>query len=110
VRSWEFDVLAVSTKASPGAATSAGLPTLKAVLAVHRTVASGLEWNRGLLPAARTDHACTLRCIALVSAAARLVSAARLLILLGLAACFAALRRRITAIPEELLILGRKRE
>lgn len=37
-------------------------------------------------------------------------AAARLFVLLSLAACFTALRRRITTFAEELLILGSKRE
>lgn len=97
-------VLAASTKSSPAAA---GLPTLKAILAVHRTVASRLKWNRRLLTAARADHACILRCAALVSTAA---TATRLLVLLGLPACLAALGRRVSAVSEKFLILRRKCE
>lgn len=94
------DVLTAPAKASPAAATAiAGLAPLKAALAVHRTVASGLEWNGRLLSAPGTDHGCTLCSAALVSAAT-----ARLFVLLGLAARFAALWRRITAIAEKILI------
>jgi hypothetical protein len=42
--------------------------------------------------------------------AATTTAAARLFVLLCLAACFTALRCRITSFAEELLILGRKRE
>jgi hypothetical protein len=87
------------------AAARAALPALKAILAVHWTVASGLEGNGGLLSAAGTDHRCALGCTPLVSAAAPC-----LFVLLGLTACLATLRRRITAIAEELLILGSKCE
>ena len=97
---------APATKASPAAVTAV-LPALEAVLTVDGAVASGLEWNGGLLSAPRADHACTLWCAAVVSAAA---AAARLLVLLGLAACFAALRRRIAPLAEKLLILSGKRE
>jgi hypothetical protein len=93
--------------ASPvAAAASAGLPRLKAVLAIHGTIPTGLEWNRGLLSASGADHACTLRCTAAVPAAA----ATLLLVLLGLTARFAALRRRITTLAEEFLVLSGKRE
>jgi hypothetical protein len=95
--------LAASAKVPPAATTSAALPALKAVLAVHRTIASGLEWNRGLLSAPGADHGRALRCAAVVSAA-------RLFVFLGLAARFTPLGRRISAFPEELLILSRKRE
>jgi hypothetical protein len=73
---------------------------LKAGLAVHGTIASGLEWNGGLLSAPGTDHGRTTRFTALISAAA-----ARLFVFLGLTARFAALRRRITTLAEEFLIL-----
>jgi hypothetical protein len=102
----KHDPLTASAKASPRAATAAGLPTLEAILAIHGTVAAGLEWNCCLLSAAGTDHARALGRAALVSASA----AARLLVLLGLAACFTTLRRRITTLAEVLLILARKRE
>ena len=49
--SCRHDLLTASTVASPPAAAGAGLPALEAVLAVHGTVAPGLEWNRGLLSA-----------------------------------------------------------
>lgn len=101
------DVLTAPAKAFSAAATTAGFARLKAVLAVHGTVPSGLEWNCGLLPAPGADDTRTLRRTALVSATA---AAARLFVLLGLAACFAALGRRIAALTEELLILSGKRE
>src|SRR5271157_4382461 len=82
---------AAPAKATPAAAACAGLTRLEAVLAVHGTVASGLEWNCGLLSASGTDHRCAPRFTALVATAAT----ARLLVLLCLAARFAALRRRI---------------
>jgi hypothetical protein len=93
-------------KASPAAAARAGLTRLEAVLAVHRTVPSGLEWNCGLLSAPGTDHRCTPRFTALVAAA----TTASLLVLLRLAACFAALGRRIATFAEEVLIFCGKRE
>jgi hypothetical protein len=97
--------LAASAKASPAVAAGAGPSTLEAVLAVHGTVASRLERDSGLLSAPRTDHACALRWAALISAAAT-----GLFVLLGLAACFAALRRWKTTFAEEVLIVSRKRE
>jgi hypothetical protein len=104
----DTDVLATSAaKVPPAAATSAGLPALKAVLAIHGTVASRLEWNRGLLAASGTDHAGSTRFTALVPAAS---APALLFVLLSLAACLAALRRRIPAITEEFLILCSKCE
>jgi len=95
---------ATEAAAPIAAAARTGFPALEAVLAVDGTVASGLEWNRGLLPAPGADDACALGRAALKPAAARL------LVLLGLAACFAALGRGVTTIAKELLILGRKRE
>jgi len=54
------DVLTVPAKVAPAAAARAGFATLKAVLAVHGAIASGLEWNGCLLSASGTDHTCTL--------------------------------------------------
>jgi hypothetical protein len=79
---------------------------LKAVLAINRTVAAGLERNRRLLTASRTDHARALRGTALESPTA----SARLLVLLCLAAWLAPLGRRVTAVAKKLLVVGGKRE
>jgi len=65
----QLSLLAVTAEASTLAAT-AGLSCLKAVLAVHGTVATGLEWDGGLLPAPGTDYGCSLRLAALVSTSA----------------------------------------
>ncbi len=95
-----------STVSSAATAAAAGPPALEAGLAIHGTVPARFEWNGGLLSAPGTDHACTLRSSALISAA----TAARLLVLLGLAAGLAAFRRRVSALTEEILILRRKCE
>ena len=101
--------LTISAIASPVATTTAtaALAGLIAVLAVHGTIAAGLEWNCGLLSAPGAGHRCTRRRTALISTA---TAAARLFRFPGLTACFTALRRRITTFTEELLILARKRE
>lgn len=103
-------VLPATAKASPIAeaapVASAGilaLPGLEAVLAVHGTIAAGLEWHGGLLSASGAYYRRTPRLTALVSPA-------RLFLFLGLTTLFAALRRRISAFIEERLIFGGKRE
>ena len=99
----KFGILTASARAAMPARRAA-LPALKAILTVHRTVASWLKWNCCLLSTSSADHACTPWCAPLV------IAPARLFVLLGLPACFAALRRRITAFAEEFLILSRKCE
>ncbi|MFZ0305406.1 MAG: hypothetical protein WAL75_22140 [Terracidiphilus sp.] len=95
-----------AAEASPAAAAGAGFARLKAVLAVHGTVATRLERDRGLLPATGTDDRRTPRFAALIAAAAT----APLFVLLCLATRLAALRRRIATFAEEILILSGKRE
>jgi hypothetical protein len=96
---------AATAKAPSAATTRASLTRLKAVLAVHGTVAPGLKWNGGLLSASGADHRCTPRFTAVAAA-----TAAGLFVLLGLTAGLAALGRRITTFAEEVLILSGKRE
>jgi hypothetical protein len=110
----KHDVLTASAAAKTAAATpvaatacAAGLPRLKAVLAIYGTIPTGLERNRGLLSASGANHACALRRTAAVSATA---AATLLFVLLGLTARFAALRRRITTLAEKFLVLRGKRE
>jgi hypothetical protein len=94
----------------PAAPAAAGTPAcarstllrLVAVATVHRTVTTWLEGHGGLLSAARTDD-CRSSCFApLVSASAP--ASACLLILLCLAARFAALGCRVAAFLEERLV------
>jgi hypothetical protein len=54
------DVLTSPAEAFSAASAGACLTGLKAVLAIHGTIPSRLEWNSGLLSAPRTGHACTL--------------------------------------------------
>jgi len=99
------NVLPAPAVAAPvTAAAAAGLAALEAVLAIHGTVATGLEWHRGLLSASGADHAGSPRCAALKSAASRL------LVFLRLTACFTALGLGVAALAEEVLILNGKRE
>jgi len=56
----QADVLAASAKAPPASITVVSLSSgLEAVLAVHGTVPSWLEWQSGLLSARGTDRRCT---------------------------------------------------
>jgi hypothetical protein len=111
----KHDVLTASAAAKTAAAatpvaaaaSAAGLPRLKAVLAIYGTIPTGLERNCGLLSASGADHACALRRTAAVSAT---TAATLLFVLLGLTARFAALRRRITTLAEKFLVLRGKRE
>lgn len=92
---------------SPAAATTAAsFSRAEAVLAINRPVASRLKRNRRLLSASGTRHRRGLGFTPAVSSS----SAATLFILLCLAARLAALRSRISAFSEEVLILGCKRK
>ena len=96
--------LSVPAKVTPPASTGTRLfPGLKAALAIHGTVPPGLERHCGLLSAPGADDGCTPRFTALVSSAG-------LFLFLGLTALLAALRRRISALAEERLIVNGKRE
>jgi hypothetical protein len=85
---------------------------LVATLAEDRTIAAGLERNRGLLAASSADNCGSLRGAGAIAAATTpavsATTAALLFILLCLTARFASLRRRIAALAEKRLIVGRK--
>ena len=94
--------LTAITAPSTAAATAVSLSGSEAVLAIDRAIASRLKRNRGLLPTAGTCNGCALRFVSVVSSP----SASRLLVLLCLAARFAAFRSRIAALPKEGLIFA----
>ena len=96
-------LLSAPAKASPATAGVSLLSGLKAVLAVHGTVATRLERHSGLLSASGTDYRCGPRFTARISPA-------RLLLLFGLTAWFASLGGRISAFFEEGAIFSGKRE
>jgi hypothetical protein len=59
-------VLSATTEASPiteavpiASAGTLTLPGVEAILAIHRTISAGLEWDGSLLPAACTNYGCT---------------------------------------------------
>jgi hypothetical protein len=87
---------------SPAAACT--FPGLEAVPAIDGTVPSRLKWHGRLLSAAGANDSGARRVGSLVGLPARL------LIFLCLPTCFAPFWRRIAALPEERLIVGRKRE
>jgi hypothetical protein len=81
---------------------------LVAVAAVDGAIAARLEGNGGLLSAAGANDGCAARFCALVASAS--ASPTCLLVLLRLAARFAALGRRVSALLEERLIFASKRK
>src|ERR1700744_4249101 len=113
-------VVGILVPAAPAAcapATAAAtLLRLVAVTAVHRAITARFEGHRGLLTAAGADDSGAsglgprISAPTTVAAATTGVSssAPRLLVLLSLAARFAALRRGIAAFLEERLVFARK--
>src|SRR5690242_17599368 len=93
--------------AASATTAAAALLGLVAVAAVHRAIAAGLKGDGGLLSAAGADHGSAGRLGPLIAATA---SSTELFVLLCLAARFAALGRRVPALAEERLIVGRKGE
>jgi hypothetical protein len=100
------EILAAPAKAASTAAATSGFSGTKAILAVHRAIAARLERNRGLLSATGADHAGALGFATGVSPA----TTAGLFLFFGLTAWFAALRGRVTMLPEKILIVAGKRE
>jgi hypothetical protein len=113
-------IIAATSASAAGATTCAAFLRLEAIAAEDRTIAPGLERNRSLLAAARTNYRCS-RCgtRAITTTAPAAVSAspaaaitaattAGLVGLLGLSARLAALRRRISPFLEERLVSSSK--
>lgn len=103
---------AAAAAGTPAAtATASTLLGLIAVPAVDGTVSAGFEGDCGLLPATGTDDRCSRWLAPRVSTTTAVSSpSARLLVLLGLTARFAALGRRVAALLEERLIFASKRK
>jgi hypothetical protein len=112
-------IIAAASASAAGTTACAALLCLETIAAEDRTIAPGLERNRSLLAAARTNYRCsccgtraiTTTAPAAVSASPAAITAATtagLVGLLGLSARLAALRRRISPFLEERLVSSSK--
>jgi hypothetical protein len=102
-----FGLVAPASAAAACTAAGSALLRLIAIPAVNRAIAARLKRHRRLLSATGAHDRRPARLGPLVSATA---PAAALFVLLRLTAWFAALGRRISALLEERLVFGRKRE